>query len=207
LILYDLERSGNCYKIRLLLSVLELNYQRVKVDLNAGENRQPEFLAINPRGQIPVLVDDSVTLWDSTSILVYLARQYGRGLWLPTDPVTMAKVMQWLAFKQNEGRYGLGRARSISLNNTSVFARTGNLTDCQALGLAGLEVLEKQLTGEEWLVPEAGGPTIADIACYPYTAMAPEGGIDLAPFVAVQKWLRRVQALKGYVEMPTATPA
>ncbi|WP_145138298.1 glutathione S-transferase family protein [Pseudomonas duriflava] len=202
MLLYDLERSGNCYKIRLLLSLLGITYQKTSVDLNAGEGQQPEFLALNPRGQVPVLVDNDTTLWDSTAILVYLARQYGRGLWLPTDPVGMAKVMQWLSFEQNEGRYGLGRARAITLNSPTLLARTGNLEDSQALALIGLDVLEKQLTGNEWLVPEAGGPTLADIACYPYTALAPEGGIDLEPFVAIKRWLTRMRTLPGYIELP-----
>lgn len=80
--LYDLHRSGNCYKARLLLSFLRLEYEKISVNANAAENRTPEFLQLNPRGQLPVLEDDGQVLWDSTAILVYLAAKYGEGQWL-----------------------------------------------------------------------------------------------------------------------------
>ena len=204
MILHDLERSGNCYKIRLFLSILGVTYQKIPVNTNAGENRRPEFLALNPRGQVPVLVDNGFAIWDSTAILVYLARRYGGETWLPTSPLPMAKVVQWLAMEQNEGRYGLARSRAIKLNLPTVFARTGNLEDSQALGKIALGVLEKQLTESAWLVPEAGGPTIADIACYPYAALSPEGGIGLEPYTAVGAWLDRMRNLPGYVDLPVA---
>ncbi|WP_198415339.1 glutathione S-transferase family protein [Sulfuriferula plumbiphila] len=207
LILHDLERSGNCYKIRLFLSILGITYQKIPLNTSAGENQRPEFLALNPRGQVPVLVDNGLPIWDSTAILVYLARQYGGETWLPVSPLPMAKVMQWLALEQNEGRYGLARSRAIKLNNPTVFARTGNLEDSQALGKIALAVLEKQLAESAWLVAEAGGPTIADIACYPYAALAPEGGISLAPFAAVGIWLDRMRSLPGYVGLPAAAGA
>lgn len=97
--LYDLHRSGNCYKIRLLLSLIDLEYDKVSVNANAGENKTPEFLKLNPRGQLPVLVDDGRVLWDSTAILVYLAGTYGKGSWLPEDNYELAQVMQWLALE------------------------------------------------------------------------------------------------------------
>jgi len=207
LVLHDLERSGNCYKIRLLLAMLGIPYQKIPINPQAGENKRPEFLALNPRGQVPVLTDDAVTIWDSTAILVYLARRYGGETWLPTSPVPMAKVMQWLALEQNEGRYGLARARATTLNNPTVFARTGNLADSQALGRVALGVLDKQLAESPWLVAEADAPTIADIACYPYAALAPEGGIDLEPFAAVAGWFDRIRSLPGYVDLPGTSHA
>lgn len=202
MLLYDLDRSGNCYKVRLFLSILGIEYRKVVVNTNAGENQRPEFLVLNPRGQVPVLIDDNMTIWDSTAILVYLARQYGGETWLPLHPLPMAKVMQWLAMEQNEGRYGLARARAIKLNNPTVFAKTGNLEDSQELGKVALRVLEKQLAESAWLVPEAGGPTIADFACYPYAALSSEGGISLEPFAAVRNWFERIRNLPGYVALP-----
>ncbi len=207
LVLHDLERSGNCYKIRLFLSILGIAYQKIPLNPNTGENQRSEFLALNPRGQVPVLVDNGVAIWDSTAILVYLARQYGGETWLPSSPLPMAKVMQWLALEQNEGRYGLARARAIKLNNPTVFARTGNLADSQALGKIALTVLEKQLAESAWLVAETDGPTIADIACYPYAALAADGEISLEPFPAVATWLDRMRSLPGYVGLPTAGAA
>ena len=83
--LYGGSVSGNAYKARLLLSLLGLDFEEINVNLMAGENRTGAFLALNPRGQIPVLVDGEVTIWDSQAILVYLARRYGVA-WLPVEP-------------------------------------------------------------------------------------------------------------------------
>ena len=198
--LYDLERSGNCYKVRLLLSLMEMEYEKVPVDANAGENRTPEFLALNPRGQLPVLDDDGRVVWDSTAILIYLAGTYGSGSWMPGDHYGFAKMVQWLALEQNEGRYGLARARAIALGNPTSFARTGNLDECKALAHTALEVLESELVNSPWLVGEE--ISIADIACYPYVALAQEGGISTGEYRAVEQWLRRLEGLPNYVSPP-----
>ncbi|MEW8228515.1 MAG: glutathione S-transferase N-terminal domain-containing protein, partial [Candidatus Thiodiazotropha endolucinida] len=105
--LYDYPRSGNCYKVRLLLSMLGLDYARIDTDVLKGETLTVEFKQINPRGQVPVLLDHDLIVWDSMAILVYLARRYGDRDWLPTDPVAEARVMQWLAVSENELLYGL----------------------------------------------------------------------------------------------------
>ncbi len=198
--LYDFELSGNCYKVRLLLDMLGLDYKRVRVDSSKGETQTPAFKTLNPRGQIPVLEDGEVRLWDSLAILVYLARRYGNperaeGPWLPADPLGEARVMEWLALSENELLYGLARARSALL-----FDRPFDLAACQAEGRAGLAVLEGHLANRDWLVGEAA--SIADIACYPYAALADEAGVSLAPYPAVQAWLRRFAALPRYHPMP-----
>ncbi len=195
LTLYSYPISGNCYKVRLLLEMLHLPYTEVNVDLLAGYNLKPEFKQLNPRGQVPVLSDGEVTLWDSLAILVYLARRYGSDQWLPTDPVAEAQVMQWLAVSENELLYGLARSRAIVK-----LGRPFVLETCQAEGKAGLSVLEQHLAQRSWLVTEQ--PTIADLACYPYVVLAPEGNIDLAPYPAVQAWLKRVESLAGWLPMP-----
>lgn len=204
MILHDLERSGNCYKIRLFLSILGLPYERKAVNLHAEDNHRPEFLALNPRGQIPVLEDRGTAIWDSTAILVYLARTYTDNSWLPLDALPMARAMQWLALEQNEGRYGLARSRAMALKSPSTFARTGNTEQSHALAVTGLRLLDGQLQRSAWLVAEREHPTIADLACYPYAALAPEGGIDLTPFTAVNDWIRRIAALPGYTALPEA---
>lgn len=194
LTLYSYPISGNCYKVRLLLEMLHLPYTEVNVDLLAGYNLKPEFKQLNPRGQVPVLSDGEITLWDSLAILVYLARRYGSDQWLPTDPVAEAQVMQWLAVSENELLYGLARSRAIVK-----LGRPFVLETCQAEGKAGLSVLEQHLAQRSWLVTEQ--PTIADLACYPYVVLAPEGNIDLAPYPAVQAWLKRVESLAGWLPM------
>lgn len=200
--LYDLDRSGNCYKIRLMLSLLGLEYEKVAVDANAGENRRPEFLRLNPRGQLPVLEAGEDIVWDSTAILVYLARQYGGERWLPADARGMAAVMQWLALEQNENRYGLARARAASLRNPTAFATRANPEECRELGETALGVLETRLDDHDWLVGDR--MTIADIACYPYVAMAPEGGFDLESYPGIRAWIGRIKSLPGYVALPQA---
>lgn len=193
--LYDMEFSGNCYKIRLFCALLELSYETIPVDLLKGEHKTASFLAMNPRGQVPVLDDAGSLVWDSMAILVYLARKYGNEQWLPTEPEPLARVMQWLAISENEILYGLARARAVAR-----FNRPWDLAACQALGRSGLAVLEDHLRHKPWLA--ADHPTLADIACYPYVALAPEGGVALDGFPSVGQWIARVQALPGYVSMP-----
>lgn len=192
--LYDWPLSGNAYKIRLFLSLLGKEYETVAVDLRAGESRKPEFLKRNPRGQIPVLEDGEITVWDSQAILVYLARRYGGERWLPLDPVAMAEVAQWLAVAENELLFGLARARAVKK-----FGRDFDLKVCQDYGRSGLKVLDARLEREDWLAGPQ--PTIADVACYPYVALAPEGEVPLDDWSNVLAWLRRMRGLPGYVGM------
>ena len=193
--LYDRELSGNAYKIRLFFALLNQKYETVSVNSAAGEQRQPWFLKINPRGQIPVLEAEGRTIWDSTAILVYLARRFGGEKWLPLDAEGLAEVMQWLAMAQNEILYGLARARAIVL-----FSRKADLAEAQAGGHNALKILEQHLQQHDWLA--LGHPTIADIACYPYVALAEQGKIPLDPYPAVLSWMKRIQSLPGFVGMP-----
>ena len=191
--LYGTPVSGNAYKARLLLSLLGLEFEEIGVNLMAGENRTESFLALNPRGQIPVLVDGGVTVWDSQAILVYLARRYGEA-WLPPDPVAMAEVVQWLAVSENELLFGLARARAVLH-----FGRDFDLASSQTYGRAGLKVLEQRLAGNDWLA--AGKPTIADVACMPYAALSHMGGVPLDDHPAVRAWIDRIRTLPGFIAM------
>ena len=191
--LYGGPLSGNAYKVRLLLNLLGLEFEETVVNLQTRENQADSFLALNPRGQIPTLVDGEVTIWDSQAILVYLARRYGEA-WLPVDPAAMAEVMQWLAVAENELLFGLARARAVKC-----FGRDFDLASCQAYGRAGLKVLEQRLAEHRWLA--AGKPTIADIACMPYAALSYMGDIPLDDYPAVRAWIDRVRALPGFIAM------
>jgi len=195
LTLYDFPLSGNCYKIRLFLALIEKDYQSIEIKLQEGETTQLSFLKLNPRGQVPVIDDEGEIIWDSMAILVYLARGYADRTWFPDDALDQARVMQWLAVSENEVLYGLARARGIRL-----FNRPFDPDECNAMGLAALKLLDDQLSQHEWLATDQ--PTIADIACYPYVALAPEGGIELTPYPAVLAWIKRIRALPGYVTMP-----
>ena len=193
--LYDAETSGNCHKVRLLLSMLDLEYEKVPVDLAKKENRTPEFLRLNPRGQVPTLTDGDVTVWDSQAILTYLALRYDDGQWLPTDTLTRVEVMQWLAVSENELFWGLARARHTKRKNGPW---PWDLVS--ELGRGGLVVVNDHLKDRDWLV--GNRPTIADLACYPYVGLAPEGEVSLEDYVAVRAWMARIEALPGYVGMP-----
>ncbi len=192
--LYDLDRSGNCYKVRLLLAMLELSYQQVPTDILAGATLTPAFKRLNPRGQVPVLVDDETVIWDSMAILVYLARRYGDATWLPDDPLGEARVMQWLAVSENELLYGLARARAKIL-----FDRPYDLALCHQDALPGLAAMEERLNNHPWLASDH--LTIADIACYPYVSLAGEGDFSLQPYPSIRAWLKRVEEIDGWVPM------
>ncbi len=193
--LYDMELSGNCYKVRLMCALMGLRCESVAVDLWKGEHKSAAFLHKNPRGQVPVLEDGDTLIWDSSAILLYLARQYGGERWLPLDAKKMAEVMQWLSVSQNEILYGLARARAVKK-----FNRPWDIDQCQTHGKQALEIMEQHLSNRQWLTGDQA--TIADIACYPYVALAPEGGVSLEAFPAIGVWLKRIAALPGYIGMP-----
>jgi glutathione S-transferase len=197
--LYDLEISGNAYKVRLFLSLLGIAYEKVPVNTRSGEQKRPAFLALNPRGQVPVLEDDGFVVWDSASILVYLARKYAPD-WYPTEPREAAEVARWVAISQQTEITvtGLSRARAITL-----FGVAGNLADFQERGRHFLRFLDGHLAKRTWLALER--PTLGDIACYPYIALARGGGVSLDEYASLQKWFARIRALPGYVELPKPT--
>jgi glutathione S-transferase len=116
--------SGNSYKVRVLASMLNVPYEKVYVDWERREHKMPAFLRLNPRGQVPVMEIEGKIFWDSTAHLVYIARKYGGEQWLPTDPLGMAEVMNWMAFAQNEVYFGLQWARGVI-----VYGRPGNLQE------------------------------------------------------------------------------
>jgi glutathione S-transferase len=186
--------SGNSYKVRILLSLLKVPHEIVLVDTKARAHKQRPFLDLNPRGEVPVLEDDGRVFWDSAACLVYIARKHGRDKWLPEDAAGAAEVMQWLELAQNELHYGLQWARGLKTG----IRKMGSYDVYQGYGSSGLAVLDRRLKGNQWLA--LGRPTIADIACYPYVAVSPEGGFKLEDYPAVAAWLKRVEALPGWVK-------
>jgi glutathione S-transferase len=193
--LYYMDPSGNSYKVLILISLLRLSCDKVLLDGKKKEHKQPAFLALSPRGEVPVLEDGSVVVWDSSACLVYLARKHGGERWLPTAPGPMAEVMQWLALAGNEIQFGLQYARrGLLLGRWTA----GTLEQGQAMGRVALDTLEQRLKRHEWLA--AGRPTIADVACFPYIETAPEAKVPLEPYPAVRAWLARCKALPGWPE-------
>ena len=197
--LHGFTLSGHSHRITLFLSLLQLPHTFEQVDLMGGAHKQPDFLAMNPFGQVPVLQDGDITLADSNAILVYLAMRYGDAQWLPRDPVGAARVQRWLSVAAGPLASGPALAR-----NQVLFNKTTPDAALIERSHALLKVLDATLAETPFLVGEA--PTIADIACYSYTAHAPEGGVKLDAYPNLRAWLARIEALPHFVGMP-ASPA
>jgi glutathione S-transferase len=193
--LYEFAPSGNCHKIRMLLSFLGLDYQSVKINGSEREQKSAEFLAKNPFGQVPVLQDGDIIIRDSQAILVYLAKQYGSEKWWPNDAKTLADITAWLSTAANEVARGPATLRAMHK-----FGRTINVDEAQQFTNNVMAVLENHFSQHAWLVGDH--ISIADLAIYPYIALGSEGKIDLANYVAIQQWFQRIQALPAYVGMP-----
>ncbi|MGX1110506.1 MULTISPECIES: glutathione S-transferase family protein [Bradyrhizobium] len=190
--LYHFALSGHAHRARLFLSLLGIPHELVDVDLKSAAQKRPEFLALNPFGQVPVLDDDDVIISDSNAILVYLATKLGRTDWLPQDAKGAAAVQRWLSVAAGDLAFGPAAARLIT-----VFGAKHNPDDVIARAHVLLKRLEAHLAGRDWLVGTA--PTIADVALYSYLSSAPEGNVDLSAYARVNAWLRRIEALPGFV--------
>ena len=196
-VLYAFRFSGNSQRVRAFLWMLGLPFEERSIDIRQGEQRHPEFLAINPAGLVPVLIEGGRVLTDSHAILVWLAQRYGGSRWWPADPWDLALVMQWLSFSANEIHHGPNLLRR--------HYRLGLPIDVEATTqrtLAVMHRLEARLGERDWL--ELERPTLADIACYPYVESLPDAKLALDPYPAVRAWLGRIAALPGYRPMPAA---
>jgi glutathione S-transferase len=193
--LYGHEVSGNSYKVRLFLELLNVPYAWISVDLMKGEHKSPGYLTLNPFGQVPVLTDDNITVADAQAILVYLARQYGNESWLPLETLPLAQVVRWLSTTAGEIRQGPENARLYYLFGVSSI----NIDRAQQKADFILTQLDQHLSTRTWL--EFERPTIADIAVFPYVALARDGQINLELYPHVLAWIERVKQLPGYVPM------
>ena len=194
--LHDSTYSGHCHRVRLMCGLLGLKLELDAVDMKAMAHKSPEYLKLNPFGQVPVLEDGDVVLRDSNAIILYLAERYDtKHAFLPADPIGRAHVYEWLATAAGPVYLGLARARVITKWN-----RPGDLAEAHRQADIVLKVMNEHLASRSWLVGD--GPTLADVACYSYTAVADEGEVDLGPFPHVRAWLARVEALDGFVPMP-----
>jgi glutathione S-transferase len=193
--LYGFEMSGNSYKARLMLEMLNTEYEWIKVDLMQGEHQSPDYLALNPFGQVPLLVDGETKLADAQAILVYLARQYGGDRWLPLDALSLAQVVRWLSTAAGEVRQGPENARLYYL-----FGATNiNIDRAHEKAEYILTQLNQHLSTCTWL--EFEHPTIADVAVFPYVALARDGKVDLDAYPNVLAWCDRIKQLPGYIPM------
>jgi glutathione S-transferase len=202
--LYSMQRSGNCYKVRLALAQLNLEYRLVEIDILKGDTRTPDFLAKNPSGHVPLL--EAVPgryLPESGAILWYLA--LGTAL-APEDRLDRAETLQWMFFEQHSLEPYVGAAHFwLALVPGGRELQVHAIEEWMEHGYQALHVMEKHLESHRFFA--AGRYTIADIALYPYTHVANECGFDLTGFPAIRSWLKRVAEQPGHVSMdwhPTA---
>lgn len=193
--LYHFPLSGHSHRAHLFLSLLGLPHEVIQVDLKSGAHKTPDFLALNPFGQVPVLDDNGTVVSDSNAILVYLAKKSAPTRWLPEDAKGSAAVQRWLSVAAGELAYGPAAARLIT-----VFGVPFNPDEVISRAHILLTRMEAHLADRAWLVGD--GATIADVALYSYIASAPEGNVDLSAYPRVNAFLHRIEALPGFVPFP-----
>ncbi|MEM6897533.1 MAG: glutathione S-transferase family protein [Pseudomonadota bacterium] len=200
MILYDYILSPNCYKVRLMAALIGKEITLRPVDFHPGKEHKSEaLLPLNPAGSIPILTDGDLVLTESAAMLAYLAARHAEE-WLGDDtPQHAAEVQQWLAFSHRLTA-SLGGARLVEMLHGQ-----GDLQALQTQGIAALRELEgalfaKRLKGHDFLVGDR--ITIADIACFPYVALASDGSVSLDPYPSIRIWMRKIRAQPGFIEMP-----
>lgn len=205
--LYDFELSGNCYKLRLLMNILNVPYEIHPVDYFPGrENRADWFLRLNPFAQLPVLKDDDLVLADSGAILAYLARKYdSTEQWFPLDPATMSEVLRWHGVA--DGISSTAAAARLALS----YGHDYDIPRAQREAHRIFRLMDEHLwfgekSGRDWLCAPAH-PTTADIACFPYVMLSEEGGISRQDYPALRRWTDRVRRIPGFVVMSGIFPA
>ena len=196
--LYGNSTSGNCWKPAVMLHARGLPFRWIEVDILKGESRTPEFLERNPNGRVPLLVlPDGRVLAESNAMLLHL----GEGTaWIPTDPYLRAKTYEWLFFEQYSHEPYVATVRFWVKHAGKAQEKAQEIVERTARGHAALGVMERALSTTPFLVGEQ--PTLADLALYAYTHVAPEGGFSLEPYPAIRRWLERVATVPGFVPMP-----
>jgi glutathione S-transferase len=192
--LYDCLSSGNGYKVRLLLRLLGTPFERVEVDILRGESRTPEFLEKNPEGRIPVLrLDDGTHLFESNAILCYLAEGTP---YLPAERLGRAQALQWMFWEQYSHEPNVATVRHWVKHIGVPEEKRALFEQKRALGVRALSIMDRHLAAHAFFASERF--SVADIALYAYTHVAPEGGFDLGPYPRVRAWLDRVRDRPGF---------
>ncbi|MEC8231465.1 MAG: glutathione S-transferase family protein [Pseudomonadota bacterium] len=195
--IYGDKRSGNCYKLELLLSLLGKSCEWVDVDILKGETRTSAFLEKAPNGKIPILeLDDGRVLSESNAIMHYLASNTPL---LPSTPYTYAQVLQWQFFEQYSHEPYIAVARYINLYLGLPDDKRAEFESKQAGGYRALEVMEKQLKQTPFLIGDT--LSLADISLFAYTHVAHEGGFDLSAYPAIRNWIGLVKEQQGFIAM------
>ncbi|KAF2800264.1 glutathione S-transferase protein-like protein [Melanomma pulvis-pyrius CBS 109.77] len=207
--LYTYKESGNSYKVRLLAALLNIDLSHRELDFLNDQQHSADFLAINPRGEVPTLVDGPHIFTDSAAILTYLAGTHPdpgasntpSSYW-SSDAIEQAKIVDWLAFAASWVQYGVFTARAIlsfkgPYNGLGTASTEQSLKEATIRGYKSLGILDLKLGEERWLA--LGRPTIADIAVFVYVALAPMGDISLEKYANVRRWIEDVKSLEGFI--------
>lgn len=194
--IYDVPKSGHCHRVRLAAAVMGIDIGLVPVMEMEGQRQGSAYLAINPLGQVPTLLDGTIIVRDSIAIIQYLERVYAPNKgWMPTDATARARVDEWFAVTSGVMFRGPNMARLIKL-----FKMPGDHDAAVATSIKLFNMMEEHLRDRTWLVGTS--PTLADIACYSYIAVANEGELDLSPYPSINTWLASVQGIDGFVDIP-----
>jgi glutathione S-transferase len=196
--LYSMQRSGNSYKVRLALALLNMPYHAIEIDILRGESRTPEFLEKNPSGQVPLLeVGEGRYLAESNAILWFVANETPLS---PESRIERAEALQWMFFEQHALEPNIGAAYFwLALVKGGRDLHTHALEDWMERGYGALQVMENHLKTNRYFA--ADQVTVADIALYGYTHVADRCDFDLSTFPAIRAWLRRVEQVEGFVPM------
>lgn len=195
--LADTLRSGNAWKIRLACGFMGLPLTRRTFDIVQGDLETDAFARINPWRQVPALLTpEGEWLAESQAILWYLAQGTP---WLPAERLAQAQVSSWLSFEQTQHMHAFAQPRLlIHLRKTSAVDDPA-MAAWRAIGMKAAALMDGHLKGRTYFV--GGAPTIADVALYPYTSMAEQGGYDLSAFTHITAWLARIRALPGFTPL------
>jgi len=200
--LYNYVLSGNCYKIRLFASLLGVTHNTVAVDFHPGRQHKSEaILKLNPAGTLPVLVTDSTVLTETTAMLVWLATHHDKHhTWWPiNEHEKLASVVQWLAFSSRLTST-VGELRLHSMLHKPIDVPTTRANATTTLRELESHITEQHIRKSQWLV--GNSPTIADIACFAYTALSPDAGIEHDDYPCIRQWLHAIRSLENFLTMP-----
>lgn len=197
---YGMAVSGNCWKAATILRLAGHAFEWIETDTNRGDTRTPSFLALNPQGEVPVVVlDDGTVITQSNAILAHFAEGTA---WMPPPGLARTRVLQWMFWEQYSHEPYIAVARNLIAYRGQKDAQKERLAVCAERGSRALDMMAQRLAGHDWLTD--AGPTVADLALFAYTHKAHEGEFDLARWPAVRAWVDRVAALPGITVLPPA---
>jgi len=200
--LYNYVLSGNCYKVRLLASLLDVAHETIAIDFHPGKQHKSEIvLKLNPAGTLPVLVAKETVLTETASMLVWLATHHDASKsWWPIEHGNqIAHIVQWLAFSSRLSAT-IGELRLHTMLNKAIDAEATQANSVKALRELESHLTEQRMRECLWLTGDK--PTVADIACFAYTALSPDAGIEHDDYPAIRSWLHAIRSLDGFLTMP-----